>query len=318
MNIWNLKHGDKEFNLDIGDSTILVDQSVIWYELVRLIDDYFNNRHTEVQLEEGTTAIQKKDWNCYLIPYDAHLQMDKVTAKSPLNTIINACVEKLSMSPIFFELKDVWSELQEEVYFVNESLSQYDVVATVEDIEEKDLKSFISLRSKKSIMTPIEYKLLLLRLINEKSMSKRTLIILEMPELFADKENMENLVKTVNEMVNKGVRFIIVTSNTSMNGRKNYCIENQIFNEVSIELVKRKVLMDAPFGLEETDFDETKKKIFESVDNSLEKGNFRGNYIQNPDLHRVLKYMVFRNLNISQPIDTDGLPENIVEFIHDY
>ncbi|MFK4998373.1 hypothetical protein ACI2OX_16800 [Bacillus sp. N9] len=60
MKIWNVKYGDKEFNIDIGDCTILVDQSVIWYELIRKIEDYFNNRYSVVQLEEDTAAIQKK------------------------------------------------------------------------------------------------------------------------------------------------------------------------------------------------------------------------------------------------------------------
>ena len=92
MILWNVKNGEREFDIDMGDCTILVGQHTVWYELVRMIDDYFNTKASVIQIEEDMSSIQKKDWNCYFIPFDAQLQMDKITAKSPLNEILNDCI----------------------------------------------------------------------------------------------------------------------------------------------------------------------------------------------------------------------------------
>lgn len=317
MIMWRIKHGEKELNLDIGDCTVLVDQSVTWYELIRLIDDYFNNRHSIVQIEEDASNINKKDWNCYFIPFDAQLQMDKITAKSPLNSIISDCVEQLSMSPAFFELKEMWGELQEEAFFVNESLKKYELKATVSDMNDADIKKFISLSSTKSILSPIEYKLLLLRLIDERNVDKKTLVIIELPELFADKESLLDLKQMIQKMKSRGIRFLIVTNDLLLNGRKNYCINNEIINEISVELVKRRVIMDAPFGVEEKQYDLAKQDVFRAVDNSIKKNEDKEFHTQEESI-QVLVYMIFRNLNIPKYIDTEGFPSNIIEFIGKY
>ncbi|WP_432363184.1 hypothetical protein [Sporosarcina sp. UB5] len=302
--------------MEIGDCTILSGHHVLWYEIVRLIDDYFNSRSSSVQIEEDAVPLQKKDWNCYFIPFDARIQMDKLTAKSPLNDVITECITSLSNSPVFLELLDVWRELQEEVFFVNELLNKYKIKAEVNDFLESDLKSFITLVSTMPIMSPIEFKLLLLRLIGEQGLNKRTLIIIELPEIFSGTEELLQLQEYIDKMIKRGISFLIVTSVLKIKGRRNYCLNGQIINEASLLMVKRNVMAEVPYGAEDEYFDIAKNAVLQAVDNhsnNMVDEDIISGYEQPI---RIIAYLMLKALNIRQTIDLKGFPPNISKFIN--
>ncbi|MFK4998372.1 hypothetical protein ACI2OX_16795 [Bacillus sp. N9] len=126
----------------------------------------------------------------------------------------------------------------------------------------------------------------MLRLISEQPIDKNNLIIIELPELFAEQEKLFDLKETIIRMKRRGFKFLMVTNSPQFSGRKNYYINNQIINEASLELIKNKVLIDMPFEAEKSKYEEAKNWVFNAVDNFNEMGEREGKTIQKIQLLR--------------------------------
>ncbi|PIC64190.1 hypothetical protein CSV79_07630 [Sporosarcina sp. P13] len=318
MRVWNIKDDDYAYDIDLDQCTILKGQHMIWHNIVRSIDSYFNNRFSDVQITEDTQPINKKDWNCYLIPYDFKVETERITAKSPLNSLLTTYVTELGLSPSFFELQEVWSEVQEECYFANKLLEPYELHAEIRNFEEKDLKSFISFKTNQKSISPLDNKMMLLRFIQKEAMNKQTLILIELPEVYSTKMQLEILMNEINAMRLKGIHFIIITNELSLSARKNFIVSNEVFNESAIESVKREVLLDIPSGAEGQDFIQAKEQLLTIVDNYPECDLFKLISYSEEQTIQLLMYMILRKLSIHETIDMIGFPENIVKFMSSY
>lgn len=318
MRVWNIKDEECAYDIDLDRCTILSGQHMIWHTIVRSIDHFFTSRSSHVQITEDMQPINKKDWNCYLIPFDFKVETEKITAKSPLNSVLTNYITELGLAPSFFGLQEVWSEVQEESYFANKLLEPFGIHAEIKDFEEKDFKSFISLKTNQRNVSPIDNKMTLLRLIQKEAMDKQTLILIELPEVYSTKLQLEILTNEIHAMQLKGVHFIIVTNELSLNARKNFIIGDEVFNESAIESVKRDVLLDIPSGAEEQDFIQAKEQLLTIVDNYPECDLFKLISYSEDHTIRLLMYMILMKLNIRETIDVKGFPKNIVEFINSY
>lgn len=318
MILWNVKQEENEFNIEVGNITLLMGQHLLWYELVRKIDEFFNSRGTSVQIEEDAMPLVKKDWDCYFIPYDTKLQMDKITTRSPLNDLINECADRIVQSPAYMNFTDAWKDLQDEMFFVNEFLMRYEIRASIDEFSESTLKKFILLSGMKEFLSPVEYKSLQLQLIYEKGIDKKTLIILEMPEIFANEDELEKLNNLICRMEKKGYKFIIVTNSTIFEGNKNYLVNHAIVNNAFLEVKRRDILANAPFGVEEEQFEQAKEEVFKLVDNCPFNGLLSYKKTEHATPVQVLTAMIANELDIALTLDTKGFPPNIKKFIEQY
>lgn len=144
MIMWQIKDSNIEYEIEIGPITILKGTKSIWFQLVRLIDDYFNNKNSSVQIVEDIQAVYKKDWDCYFIPFDTHLQFDKLTVKSPLKSLIDETFEQLSLNPIVKDLFEVWDSLNDELELIsNKLINDYYLQILLQPITFDNLKKFM-------------------------------------------------------------------------------------------------------------------------------------------------------------------------------
>lgn len=317
MNVWNIQYDDQEFQLSISNCTILFNSSPDWYEIIRKISDYFNSRVNDIFIAEGDLVITKKDWHCYFIPFDSDLNMDKINSKSPLINILNDTVNYLDRSPVYAALQEVWGELQEEMFFVNESFMKYDVRANIKDIKSENIGKFVQLESTQRQFGPSECKLLHLRLINDMPIGKKTLVIIELPELYSNTDNIKEMLALIRDMLKKGIKFIIVTGERKFPGIKNYILEEVIINEYKVESLRERVINEVPFLVEREDFTRAKELFLMDVDN-LVNGNDRSDFKSIDIRIRVLIFMLFKRLELKGNIELTGLPVNIERFIYNY
>lgn len=317
MIMWHIEVEGEEWEIEVGPVTILKNHHNFWFKLVRLIDDFFTNKSSEVQVYEDTQPLHKKDWECLFLPFDAHLQLDKVTAKSPLKSVLDEVCEELSLSPAFHELLEVWDELKEELQFVNRNLEKYNLSVNISSFEQDDLKSYLSFQSLHSMMTPIEYKKLLLRLFTDKVIEKKRLVIIELPELYANKDDFIELMSLINDLALKGIRFIIVTGER-IEGNSNFVFQEKIINEACIEMRKRRILSELPFVCDDEIFEEAKRILLQAVDNSFIFEEKELLLTNNDEAIVVILFVLIQQLNIAISLDTSGLPMNLNQFIKAY
>lgn len=317
MMMWHIEVGGEEWGIEVGPVTIFKNSHYLWFKLARLIDDFFTNKSSNVHVYEDIQLLHKKDWECLFLPFDAHLQLDKVTAKSPLKSVLDEVCEELSLSPAFHELLEVWDELKEELQFVNRNLGKYNLSVNFSSFEQGDLKSYLSFQSPHSIMTPIEYKKLLLRLFTDKMIEKKRLIIIELPELYANKDDFNELMLIVNDLATKGIRFIIITGE-QIGGNSNFVFQEKIINEASIEMRKRKVISELPFVCDDELFAKAKRILLQTVDNSFNREEKELLLTNEDEAIVVILFLLTHHLNITRRLDTSGLSPNLNQFIKAY
>jgi hypothetical protein len=314
MKIWRIENDNFEWEIQVGAITILKGSQSLWFNLVRCIDDYFLNKNSTIKIFEDTQLLHKKDWECLFIPFDANLQIDKLSAKSPLKTLMEDVCEKLSLSPAFHGLVDVWEEIMEEVQFSSTQIEKYGLGIQVELFGVDHLKDFMSFKSLKGMMTPIEYKKLILNLFADKAIEKKRLIIIELPELYAEEFQFQELMGLAKQLSNKGIQILIVTQR-QIEGNCNYIYENQIINEACLENLKKKVLRELPFACEETVFEGAKYKLLKAVDNFEIPVRNRELSTSGNEAQTVILFLLAHHLNINLTLDMTGFPPNIVQFL---
>lgn len=318
MIIWEIESNDLEFMIEVGQVTILKGSNDTWYKLVRCIDDHFNNKTSGVKIYEDTQVLQKKDWECLFIPFDASLQLDKINSKSPLKFLLEDLCGELMLSPTYVTLGEVWEELKDELEIINKKVENLGISLQLYSFEIENLKSFLYFNAQQDWMTPIEYKNLLLKLFIERKMEKKRLIIIELPELYSNYSEYSESIKLINNISKNGTRFIIVTDRTNLIGNVNYYYDGKIINESLIEGIKPKVLAEVPFFCEEKIYNHAKQYLIQSVDNSVNKS---GKIVINSKLDEAVATVLFvmlHQLNIPSSLDITGFSLNIRNFIKSY
>lgn len=318
MILWHIEEENGvEYEIEVGPVTIFKGSDPIWYSVVRYIEDFFTNKNSTISIYEDTQPIHKKDWDCLFIPFDAHLQMEKLNAKSPLKSILDNVCQELTLSPSYMALTDVWEEIKEEIQFLNTKINQYGVGLGLQPFEVDELKKYLSFYPLQQSMTPIEYKKILIKLFGDQVVEKKKLIILELPELYATEEQLNDLLEIVEALSRKGFWFIIVT-HRDIKGNVNFSVGGRIINGASVEKIKRIVSVEAPFFVEEDIFQEAKRVFLQIVDNPE---YHRGKYMLSTgdnEMTAVVIYMLLRRSGLELNIDMSMFPENLVKFVEAY
>lgn len=317
MKIWSIVTPEKEYEIEVANSTLLYGQHLIWNQLIRHIDDFFNTRNSTVEIFEGSLPINKKDWQCFFIPYDVNVELSKVKSNSPLKDVQNAITEQLTHSPLFQELLDIWSELDGELEFINQRLKKWGIKGNLNVINEKDLANFVSFNPVYgSNLSPLDVKKLLLNIVLEKSMDKKTLIIVELPELFASEQELRKFKVMVDKAIAKGYQFLFV-SNDKKIGVGNFFYKEKIINSAFLEQIKRKVSNEVPFYCSESLYEQAKKIFLRLVDNSISEEEIIPLSGANYGMIVTIIHVMMYNLNIETNQVPQGLEPNLKKFISD-
>jgi len=317
MKLWNIVSDKFDYEIEVDNRTTLSGQHLIWHHLVHAIDDFFNNKHSDVKVFEDGQPINGKDWHCFYIPFDARVQLDKITAKSPLKDLQNNATEQLAYSPFFQELQDVWEQLDDDLQLLNQQLNQWGIESTLMPFSEKNMTEFISFRPINAELSPIEMKKLLLRILLKKPFDKKTLVIVELPEIYASDKDLDDFNAIMNKAVMKGYKFLFVTQKMQV-GSVNYYCNGRIINHALLEQMKYKVINELPFHCSEEMYEEAKEIFLEYVDNfnfidrlqDLSTGKF--------ELLVTIIHVILYNLNIGSDLDIQGLKPNLKKFIMNY
>ncbi|PLR75211.1 hypothetical protein CU633_22230, partial [Bacillus sp. V3-13] len=317
MIIWHISNDTEAWEIEVGPVTVLKGYDSLWYKLIRLIEDYFINKQSTVKIFEDTQPLFLKDWECFFIPFDAHLQFDKIAAKSPLRDMQEQICEELALSHVYQELQEVWGELEEELLFIKNKFAKYEVGVKLKPFESNNLQSFISLFAEKQMMTPIDYKIMLLKLLSNKELEKRRLILIEFPELYADNSQVIEFMENINLLASMGTKIIIVT-NQKTTKHCNYVCNGEIINEARLENIKRKVINEVPFICDELTFIQAKNSLLRAVDNFEFNNKFLTLSSMQNEKILVLVFVMLFHLDISVNLDMTGISGNLKEFLKCY
>lgn len=312
---WTIKHGENESVIETGPVTILKSAHSHWFQLVRYIADYFERKQSMVEIYEDTLPLYKKDWDCLFIPFDAHIELTKLTLKSPLKPIVDHLVERVSLSPSFYQLQETWHDLNEELLLFTDDMERYGLTAQLEPFTEDDLKKFIVLKSVKSLMTPIDFKIMLLNLFVEQKVDKKRLIILELPELYSEKTEFSRFLQTIHSCADKGIKFIIVTQE-NIKGHVNYLHTNVILNEAVIELNSHKIMNSLPFTCDQELYTKAKTTLLKAVDNSSDLNEIINKIVINDEALATIILVLLREMNIPLNLDISRFSRNIQAFLN--
>ncbi|MBW8350709.1 hypothetical protein K0H71_14825 [Bacillus sp. IITD106] len=317
MIIWNVENEDEIYQMEIGPITILKGSHNQWFQLIRYIDDFFTNKNSNVKIYEDTQLIHKKDWECIFIPFDAHLELDKINSRSPLRFLVDEIMNELSLSPVYQELTNLWEEIIEEIHLIGEKLNKYNLRPHMNNLEIDHFKKHLVFHSIKQMM-PMEYKGLLLQLYADRLNDKKRLFIIELPELYSTEKQISDYFHMVNQLSRNGMRFIIVTNSEQIKGNINYIFDEVIINEALIENIKRKVLTEIPFYCDDELFNHAKEVLIRTVDNYNENSSKETNSHQQTDSIQVLLYVISYHLNMGLNLDLTDIPTNLYAFLKTY
>ncbi|XJZ27779.1 hypothetical protein ACF5W4_02720 [Bacillota bacterium Lsc_1132] len=317
MIIWQIFDEGNQWEIEVGPITILSGYDVQWYKLIRNIEDYFCNKSTIVDIFEDEEKLHKKDWECFFIPFDAHLQLDKLTAKSPLKPIIDELSEEIYLSPTFNELIDFWHDLKDEIELLGKRVGKYNLKLELSDFGIDNLKSHLTLKTFNNSMSPFDYKKLLLTLYGEKVIEKKRLILIELPELYAEDNEFRELLQIIQQFSEKGVWFIII-SQKRIDGNNNYIFKGKVINNAAIESIKRIVLNEVPFVCNECQFNKAKNFLMNNVDNLYKVNNKISLSTGFKEDEIVVFFVLAKHLKLEVSIDVSGISPNLKEFIKTY
>lgn len=317
MKIWNIVTPEKEYEIEVGNCTILYGQQLVWNRLIRQVDDFFNTRNSQIEIFEGSLPINKRDWRCFFIPYDAEVQLSKITANSPLKDVQTDVVDQLKHSPLFQELLEIWADLDGELQFINKRLKNWGIHTSLSVFDEKTLASHVIFNPMdEETLSPIQLKMLLLNIILEKPIDKKTLIIIELPELFASNQELQKLNIIVDKAIAKGYQFLFVSKHMNF-GVSNFYYKERIINSALLEQIKRKVCNEVPFYCSENLYDKAKEIFLTIVDNSISEGDILHPSIENYGMIVTIIHVMMYNLDMEVPQVPQGLEPNLKRFIRD-
>lgn len=317
MKLWNIISDRFDYEIEVDNRTTLSGQYLAWHRLIHAIDDFFNNKHSSVKIFEDGQPINKNDWQCFYIPFDARVQLDKITAKSPLKDLQSTAAEQLTYSPFFQELQDVWEQLDDDLQLLNQQLKHWGIASTLMPMSEKKMLDFISFREVNTGLSPIEMKKLLLRILLKKPFDKKTLVIVELPEIYASDSELNDFTLLTNQAVMKGYKFLFVTQKLHL-GSVNYYCKERIINHALLEQMKYKVINELPFHCSEKMYGQAKEIFLDCVDNFNFVDRIKDLSPNNFELLVTIIHAILYNLNIGSNLDIQGLEPNLKKFMTDY
>lgn len=316
MRIWTIIEADYEIEIQVSSKTLLYGHDYRWTLLARRVEDFFNNRNSDVQILMDGVPLDRKDWECYYIPLDIHVELEKVTTRSPLKGIQQTALEQIISSPLYSELLELWEELGEELQFLNQKLESWGILANLTNISERELIKHINFSPKdSSSLAPIKLKRLMLNLIFEKELNKRTLIILELPELLANKSELVQLKHMIEQSVQYGYEFIIVSKEKNFGLSKNYWYRDKVIHEALFERMREKVCSQLPFYCSPELYEEAKNQFINLVDNSIDEDLLWQKVFEHSSALFTILYVFMYNLNIVPAYVPKGLEPNLKQFI---
>lgn len=317
MILWNIVDNEIEYEIEVGPITVIKGSDPISFHITRCLDDFFLNKDSKIKIFEDTQPLYKKDWECFFIPFNAHIDLEKLNSKSPLKPILDSVCHEISLTPSFLALTEIWEEIKDELDFIESKVKDYGLGISMVPFTLNDLRKYITFHPLQQFLTPIEYKQMLLKLFCNQPMNRKKLVILELPEVYASDEQFHELMNIVEEQINNGIWFMIVT-NKNIKGRINYIFKGRIINSAFIDKMKNKIISDAPFFIEEEIFQEAKFAFINAVDNA-------GSNMQKLQLPTDLQlattivfWMLMRNVDISINVDLSTFPNNLAKFIKEY
>jgi len=317
MILWNIVNREVEYEVEVGPTTIFKGSDPTWFRIVRMIEDFFINKDSEVKIFEDTQPIHRKDWECLLIPFDAHIDLDKLNSKSPLKPIIDSICYDISLTPSYLALTELWEEVNEELDFLHSKVKSYGLGLSLAPFSLNDLRKYISFYPLQKFMTPIEYKQMLIKLFCNQEIVSKKLVILEPPELYASDEHFYELMDVIEDQRKKGIWFMIVT-NREIKGNVNHMFQGKIINNAFVEKMKSMIIAEAPIYIDEEIFQEAKCAFLNIVD----KSNFYQEKIQLSTDHQyattIVAFMLMRQIDKSLNVDLSTLPPNLVKFLEEY
>lgn len=316
MKIWSIVTADNELEIEVSNCTLLYNQQMVWNRLIRQVDEFFNSRNSSIEMFEGGLPINKKDWNCFFIPFDAEVQLSKITANSPLKDIQSDIINQLMYSPVFQELTEVWEQLADELGFTNQQLGKWGIRARLHPFTDKAISNHVSFDPLENNLSPIEVKTLLLNLILERSMEKKTLIIIELPELFASESELQELKVTVDKAAAKGYKFLFVSRDKRF-GVTNYYFKGKVIHTALLEQIKSKVRNEVPFYCSEDQYEQAKEILLNLVDNSNSEEEIGRLVSENRGVIVTIIYVIMYNLDIEVIQVPQGIEPNLHKFISD-
>lgn len=315
MITWTIRTEKKEIEIQLGKTTLFLGEHESWYYIIRDIEQFFTNKNSNIEIYEDTQLLTPKDWDVLWIPYDAHLQLDKILAKSPLMPVMNNILQFLEYSPFYQNIVEGFEELKEEQVIINQLIQNYDLQVELRDFTLNDMKGFIQLNTCAEKSSPVDTKQLLLNLFSEKVRERKTLILIELPELFA---NFNQLIKFRDKLLHlnsQGVMVIILTNHTIFQGQKNYMINEQIINDILFQKLFKEIKSIAPFVFDKLEYNKAVDYIKMIVDNyphSLQNQNEIDCYPQDiATLILMIKQRVIPSFKIVEP----KFPINIQNFL---
>jgi hypothetical protein len=311
---WSIKVDNKEFVIETGAVTILKSARWEWFTLIRHIHDFFDSKNSPVEIFEDTQPLYKKDWECLFIPFDAEIELTKMTSKSPLKPLADELIGKLTSSPLFYNLTTLWDELAEELDVLSNNLGEYGLKATFFPLTEDDLKKYLVFQPIKEQMAPFDFKMMLLKLFANKFIDKKRLVILELPELYCNEANIKSLHSVIRKYADKGIKFILVTD-INVEGNKNFMIHDKIINQASFETIKRKIINALPFACDDELYVKAVNYTMEAVDNSMNVYHIIEKSFEVSEALAILIYTMFKELGIQISLDKSRFSNNIQSFL---
>lgn len=319
MKLWQIEVDKENLVLDMDKITVLKGYHKKWFRTARRIHEFFNSRNTQVQILEDAQPINKKDWECLIIPFDESMQLDKITLKSPLQLVLEKIIESLVACPQYHSILEEWELLKEEEEIINKAvLERFNLKFELKLFEETHLKDFIVFSSNYDKLSPIEIKILYLKLLLEKELTKRLLLIIELPEIYAEEQELKEFVTVLEQLICRGCNAIIITTSDEIVGRNNFILNNQVINEARIDLLRSKLISTVPIPIDEQEFLKAKDLLLSSVDKWDSKWDHALNLNVIHSTEIIVLYVLLKLLGIHWNVDTSKFPPNIRSFFADY
>lgn len=315
MKIWSIVTPENEVEIEVSKKTLLYKQHYEWKLLTEHINNYFNVRNSTVEIYEDGIPLNKKDWKCFFIPFDVNIQLSKITASSPLKEIQNNITEQLTFSPLYDELQELWEQIDGELEFINQKLKKWRIQSKLNPIDKKAISQFINFQpTLDNKLSPLEVKELLINIILEGNMDKKTLIIVELPELFSTEKELQKFNSIIDQAIDRGYQFMFI-SNHKLFGIGNYLFKNKIVHSAMLEQIKQKVCNEVPFYCSEKLFEEAKNLFLRLVDNSISEEDLL--QLSGNDFGVIITiiHVIMYNLDIDPIQVPQGLEPNLKKFI---
>lgn len=316
MNVWTIIDKNSEVEIEVSKKTLLYGQHYKWTLLTRQIDRFFNDRNSNVEILNDGIPLNKKDWKCYYIPLDINIELEKITARSPLKEVQNDVVNQIGSSPLYHELLELWYELGEELQFINQKFKKWGIRANLTSLTNRELEKFINFSpTNHTPLSPIDFKTLMLNMIFEKELTKKTLIIIELPELLAEDSKLEKFKKKIEKAITLGYKFIFVSQEKDLGNAKNYLYNNKVVHEAILEKIKDKVCDQLPFHCSPELYNRAKEYFFKLVDNSEDKDILMEEIISESGAIFTILFVFMYNLGMEPIQAPQGLEPNLKRFI---